>query len=150
MGNQTTMTFLAWSALALVGGMFVGAFVLRAAVALYNKLAGVANSSDAVPEPLFGPAMEIVFLATLANCLAGFCVGMFLNIVIRLSTGSGAGAIFYSQIVSLPIGVLVLAGVLKNKLPANYKQAFAITLCYLMIGLVLAVDIGLPLIKVYK
>ena len=42
-------------------GTLIGAVFLRAAVALYNNLAGGASSPSSVPEPTFGKAMWITF-----------------------------------------------------------------------------------------
>jgi hypothetical protein len=42
-------------------GTPIGAVFLRAAVALYNKLAGGPSSPSSVPEPTFGKAMWITF-----------------------------------------------------------------------------------------
>ena len=42
-------------------GTLIGAVCLRAAVALYNKMAGGPSSPSSVPEPTFGKAMWITF-----------------------------------------------------------------------------------------
>ena len=54
----------------------IGAVFLRAAVNLYNKLAGGASSPGSVPEPAFGKAMWIIFATSLAQLVvAGLLTG---------------------------------------------------------------------------
>lgn len=64
-------------------GTLIGAVILRAAIALYNKMAGGPKSPSSVPEPAFGKAMWITFATTLVQLVAGFLVG--------LVTGAGGG-----------------------------------------------------------
>jgi hypothetical protein len=55
-------------------GTLIGAVFLRAAVALYNKMAGGASSPGGVPEPAMGRAMWIIFAAFLAQLAVGLFI----------------------------------------------------------------------------
>lgn len=118
----------------------VGAVILRAACALYNKMAA---SGNGVPDPSFGKAMGI----TLAN----FVAHMIVNIPLSMAMGGGqmapgqppnAGQIV-SGLLALPIGFLVMAGMLTALLPTTFVRALLVSLCYMAIGIAVAIVIGL-------
>ncbi|MEW4570730.1 hypothetical protein AB1L88_22930 [Tautonia sp. JC769] len=121
----------------LIIGTLVGAIILRAAISLRNKLAGGPETRDAVPEPAIGKAMGITFVATLANLIAGSGVEQFVGGLAAPSSGEGGGWNVIAQLVSLPVGLLVMAGMLSSALPTTFVQAIGVTICHLMISVIL-------------
>jgi hypothetical protein len=134
---------------ALVVGLAIetllGAVLLRAAVALYNKMAGGASSPGSVPEPAFGKAMWVIFASTVLQLVVG---GLFIGI----STGAepvaagagGKGVDVVAQLISFPVGLLIMAAVLSAKLPTTFGRAILVTLCYLLLALlVVGVLVGI-------
>ena len=131
-------------------GTLIGAVFLRAAIALYNKMAGGASSPSRVPAPAFGKAMWISF----ATCVAHLVVGLFIGGV----TGTGAtapgagekGVDFVTQqpLISLSVSLLIMAAILSEKLPTTFGRAILVTLCYLLIvilvvGVIVAIAVVL-------
>jgi hypothetical protein len=129
-------------------GTLIGAVFLRAAVALYNTMAGGASSPSRVPKPAFGKAMWISF----AICLAQMVVGLFIGGV----TGTGAtapgagekGVDVAQQLISLLVSLLIMAAILSAKLPTTFGRAILVTLCYMLIiilvvGVIVAVAVVL-------
>ena len=126
----------------------IGAVFLRAAVNLYNKMAGGASSPGSVPEPAFGKAMWIIFGSTVFQMVVG-------GLVIGISTDAGPvaagaggkGVDFVAQLISFPVGLLIMAGVLSAKLPTTFGRAILVTLCYmLLVLLVVGVLVGIAVL----
>lgn len=122
-------------------GTLVGAVMLRAAAALYNKFAGGASSPSAVPEPDFGKAAQITFVTMLANWGVSFVIGLAMGGATS-GTNHGELAAAVGQFVSGCIGLLVMAGMLAAMLPTTFPRALLVTLCYLLIGILVAIVIG--------
>jgi hypothetical protein len=114
-------------------GTLIGAVFLRAAVALYNTMAGGASSPSRVPKPAFGKAMWISF----AICLAQFVVGALLTAFSTggeaVAPGAGKKGVDVVVLVSFPVSLLIMAAVLSAKLPTPFGRAILVTLCYLLI-----------------
>jgi len=125
-------------AVILAVATLVGAIILRAAVSLYNTMAGGANSTAAVPEPPMGKAMGITFVTTLVNGVAGFIVGLVIGGAAAATGARGSGVEVTAQLVSLPISVLVMAGMLAAMLPTTFGRAILVTLCHFLISIVIA------------
>jgi hypothetical protein len=128
-------------------GTLIGAVFLRAAIALYNKMAGGASSPSGVPAPAFGKAMWISF----ATCVAQLVVGLFIGGV----TGTGAtapgagdkGVDVVTQLISLSVSLFIMAAILSGKLPTTFGRAILVTLCYLLIViLVVGVLVAIALV----
>ena len=126
----------------------IGAVFLRAAISLYNKMAGGASSPGSVPEPAFGKAMWIIFGSTVFQMVVG-------GLVIGISTDAGPvaagaggkGVDFVAQLISLPVGLLIMAAVLSAKLPTTFGRAVLVTFCYmLMVLLVVGVLEGIAVL----
>jgi hypothetical protein len=100
---------------ALALGAVIGAVLLRVACAFYNKLAGGKGSPSSVPEPEFGKAMAITFLTALVNAVPGFALP------------------------SLPVSLLVMAGMNSALLPTTFARGLLVALCYLLVGLFVVV-----------
>lgn len=120
-------------------GTVIGAVFLRAACTLYNALADGKGSPSGVPELPLGKAMGISFATTLVNAAARFVI------VFLVGAGERSSAVI-PQLLSIPIGLLVMAGMNSALLPTTFARGFSIALCYLLVALfvfgVLAVILG--------
>jgi hypothetical protein len=132
--------------LAIALGTVIGAVCLRAACALYNKLAGDEGSPSSVPIPLLGKAMGITFVTTLVTAVARLVIGFLVG---AGSAGAGASErdlAVIAQLLSLPVSLLVMAGMTSALLPTTFARGFLVALCYLLVALfvvvVLAVIFG--------
>jgi hypothetical protein len=113
-------------------GTLVGAVFLRAAIALYNKMAGGASSPGGVPEPAFGKAMWIIFAATLAQVVVGLLFD-FLTGAGAMPVGEGGKDVHVgAQLIFLPVSLLIMAAVLSAKLPTTFVRAILVTLYYML------------------
>ena len=125
---------------ALVIGLSVetllGAVFLRAAVALYNKMAGGASSPGSVPEPAFGKAMWIIFGSTVFQMVVGgLVIGISTDAGPVASGAGGKGVDFVAQLLSFPVGLLIMAAVLSAKLPTTFGRAIIVSLYYVLLEL---------------
>ncbi len=131
----------------LLVGILFGAVVLRAACSLYNKLASPQSS---VPAPGFGKALGITALSLIANVIAGALLG---GVLAGGALAAGAQAKNFApaaqlipSLVSLPVGILVMSGLLTVMLPTTFGRALLVTLIQyaimMVIGVVVAVVIG--------
>ena len=113
--------------LAIPLGTMLYAVLLRAAVALYHKMAGGAESPYAVPIPGVAKAMTIVFLAFLV-----FGGTILLDIFFNapLTTRNGWNL---SVLMIVPVSLLVLASLLTALLPTSFGRAVLVTLCFALI-----------------
>ena len=126
-------------------GTLIGAVFLRAAVALYNKMAGGASSPGSVPEPALGKAMWIIFAASLAQVVVGWLIGEITvpgaplrrpleSLIAEVAGGVGPkGVDNVAQLFAIPVGLLIMAAVLSVKLPTTFGRAVLVTLCYLLV-----------------
>jgi hypothetical protein len=126
----------------------IGAVFLRAAVALYNKMAGGAFSPGSVPEPAFGKAMWIIFTASVWQIVVAglyICISTGAGPVAAGAGGKGVDGV--AQLVSFPVGLLIMAAVLSEKLPTTFGRAILVTFCYtLMVLLVVGVLVGIAVV----
>ena len=112
-------------------GTLIGAVFLRAAVALYNKLAGGASSPSSVPEPAYGKAMSIIFAISLAQIVGGYVIGV--------TAGTwGQRAEVVAGVIFFAVSLLVMVEMLSTRLPTTFGRAFLVTLCYLLLTLLFA------------
>jgi hypothetical protein len=109
-------------------GTLIGAVLLLAAVALYNKMAGGASSCSSVPEPGIRKALWIAYETTVAQIIVSFLIG-------GLAGTPGQGADGVAQFISFPVSFLIMAGILSTKLPTTFGRAILVTLCYMLVGL---------------
>ena len=124
----------------LIGGIaietVIGAVLLRAAITFYNKMAGGASSPGSVPEPAFGKAMWIIFGSTVFQMVVGgLVIGISTDAGPVASGAGGKGVDFVAQLLSFPVGLLIMAGVLSAKLPTTFGRAILVALCYLLVAL---------------
>jgi hypothetical protein len=131
----------------VMGGLFIGALILQAACALYNKLAGVGALGDdgldaeqadrlgCVPNLSLGQALGIVFIAAALNAIVGFVVGRFMG-----GPRVKAGGIPWTfspvaYLVTLPFGMLLMSALV----PTRFGKGLLVTLLYTCIWLVLGI-----------
>jgi hypothetical protein len=146
MRDDVLGVFLCIAVAAIALGTLIGAVFLRAACAFYNKLAGGKGSPSSVPEPLLGKAMGITFVSTLVNAAVGFVIGSAVGAGSTAYGASERGAVITAQLLSLPVSLLVMAGMNAAMLPTTFARGLLVALCYLLVVLfvvvVLAVIFG--------
>jgi hypothetical protein len=75
-------------------GLFIGtlidAVILRAACALFNKMAGGGPSKGGVPEPEMGRAMLITFVTFLVHLVVGAAGGIALGVGAQVAPQAAA------------------------------------------------------------
>lgn len=128
----------------LVGGLIgvlIGAVILRAAIALYNAMAGGADSPSGVPEPDFGKAMLIVFVTALVNVGVGLLIGFVFGFGAAAGRMNQQSAGLIAQLVSLPVGLLVQAGMLTAMLPTTFGRGILVALLNMVIVIIIVVII---------
>lgn len=125
----------------LLLGTVVGAVILRAAVSLCNKFLGADDSDGGVPEPSFGKAIGITFVTTLVNFVAGFMIGLVIGGAAAVGGADPQAGGIVAQLVSLPVGFLVMAGMLTLMLPTTFGRALLVALCHFLIVIVIVVVI---------
>jgi hypothetical protein len=113
----------------------IGAVFLRAAVALYNKMAGGASSPSGVPEPALGKAMWISFAISLAQMVVGSLIGLLTDAGPTAAGTRGQGADVVAQLISFAVSLLIMAGMLSARLPTTFGRAICVTLCYMLVVL---------------
>jgi hypothetical protein len=118
-------------------GTLIGAIILRAAIGLYNALVGGGDSPSAVPKPPLGRAIFITFVFMVANLFVSAFVGAIIgSAAAAAGTGQG-GANFTAQIISLPMSLLVMAGMLTALLPTTFGRGLLVVLIYMLISAVI-------------
>jgi len=126
----------------VVIGTLVGAVLLRAGIALYNRFAGGREAPGAVPEPAFGKAMGIMFVTFLVNGVVNFVMGLMLGAG-AVAAGSRMGGVnIVAQLVSIPVSLLVMATMLMAMLPTTFGRGILVTLCYMLVVLFVVVVLG--------
>jgi hypothetical protein len=110
----------------------LGAVILRAACALYNKMAGGAGSPSAVPKPEWGRAILITFVTAIVNFGAGLLLGF-------------GGGEMLNILIAVPAAFLVMAGMLTAMLPTSFPRALLVTLLYYVIMMAIAAVIVVTL-----
>ncbi len=131
--------------LALLVALVIPAMILRAAVSLYNKLAGGAGSPGAVPQPSLLKAIGIVFLTWLVNIVVGFTVGAVVGVGLAAGGASPREAALVAQLFSLPMSFLVMAVMLSALLPTTFGRAILVTLCCVLVWVFVLVVVGVLL-----
>jgi len=143
--------------------MFVASAVLRGGVALANRAIGtekvetvigwdwdseeedavipLETNKPAIPEPGFGKAIVIVFLAALVNTVIAFLLSVRLDGPLNLEDWPVQIAAY---LVGFAGGFVVLMGILAAMLPASPKRAALVTLfVYLIVIALLTLIYGL-------
>ncbi len=128
-------TFLCVLVFAIPAGIVIGSVFLRAACALYNQLAGGKGSPASVPELLFGRAMGITGVTTLVNAVAGYVIGSLVGAGNAAAGAGERGPAVLAQLLSLPVSLLVMAGMNSALLPTTFSRGLLVALCYLLVVL---------------
>ena len=142
-------------------GTVVQAVILRAAVAMYNRLSGAnkpteydeegipyAKSADAfegVPEPSMPQAMGICFAVVMINTVVGFVARVLEN-----EAAFDLGTVLIIRFSGAALSLFVMAAVLASALPTYFNHAIMVTLCHLLISILIAVPIVLFAMYVFK
>ncbi|MBP7053064.1 MAG: hypothetical protein KBE65_18825 [Phycisphaerae bacterium] len=98
----------------LIIATLIGAKILRAAIAWYNRRAHRAGSTTSVPEPLINRARVMVFIIV--------CVNMFVGWMMNNAAGSPVVVVVMTMLTT----VLIDAGLLAAMLPTRFGPAFRI------------------------
>jgi hypothetical protein len=129
-------------AIAVVVETLIGAVFLRAAVALYNKMAGGASSPSGVPEPAFRKAMWITFANALAQIMLGALIGLGTDAGPTAPAARRQGVDGIAQLIFFFVSFLIMACILTEKLPTTFGRAVFVTLCYLLVSLLVGGVLG--------
>lgn len=146
---------------AAVIGSIVQAVILRAAVAMYNRLSGANKSTDydedgipyaksadtfeGVPEPTMPQAMGICFVIVILNSV--------ISMIARGSVSAepmDLGTVLAIRIGGTAFSMLVMAAILTSALPTTFGRAVVVTLCHALISILIAVPIILFAMYVFK
>lgn len=111
----------------------VGSIVLRAAVSWYNRFAGTTTNPSPVPMPTLGRGMGIILVTTVAHIAAVFVSRLIVGIDLLPRRDDQQAVGWLTQLVSLPVSVLVLAGMLKVTLPTTFSRAILVALLHVLI-----------------
>jgi len=101
-----------------------------------------------VPEPKFGKAFMICLVASIANMMVGFLLGLVFGMFFG---GAGPNAaqefavagMLAIQICSLIAGLFILASAIKLGLPTSIPRALGVTGLFMMIGVAVGVAIAI-------
>jgi hypothetical protein len=121
-------------AIGLALGTLIGAVLLRAAVALYNKMAGGASSPGSVPQPAFGKAMWISFDIWVAQLIVGLFIGALTGPRATVPRADEKGVNVDGLLIPVLIGLFIQVAILSAKLPTTFGRAILVTLCDLLIA----------------
>jgi hypothetical protein len=116
----------------------IGAVLLPATCALYNKIARGRQGPTSVPEPSMGKAMGITFVATLSNAVLAFFILLVMAAVAGAAGARQRNAALMAQLIPLPVSLLVMAGVLSGMLPTTFGRALLVTLLYLVVAVLMS------------
>ena len=129
-----------------------GAVLLRAAVALHNaavalnnKLACEASSAHSVPEPAYRKAMRYIFDTTLAQMVAGYVIG-----AVAGPRGQYVHVDMVTLLIAVPVNLLIMAGILSERLPTTFGRAFLVTLWYTLLEILLVGAVAGIVVLVFR
>jgi hypothetical protein len=131
--------FLCAQVIGIPMGALIGAVFLRAAVALYNTMAGGALSPGSVPEPAFGKALGITLVGSLVSGVVNF---------IGFATGVSKGVDLVVLLIAGPVSLLIMAAMLSALLPTTFGRAILVALCYALVAIVVLGALGIALVLV--
>ncbi len=125
-------------AIGLVIATLISAIILRAAISLFNRM-----STDRVPEPSFGKAMLIVFVAMLVNMILSFLLTAVLGIGGAATNADQQSMGLVVNLISLPLSLLVMAFMVSSMLPTTFGKGFLISLLYLLVAIIVGIVIAI-------
>lgn len=128
----STFVVVSIGGILLVGSVLVGGITLRMAVRLYNRSAGWVNSPLTAPEPTMSDATFVTFVVGLVNVL----VHVLLKSTAQSATAAGVhdGIVIPGAIVvRLGMGILIMSIVVSLALAMEFREAFLVSLCHILI-----------------
>jgi hypothetical protein len=137
--------FVCFMVVGIAIGTLIGAILLRAACALYNRLAGGKNSPSSVPEPELGKAMGIALVTAIVNAVIGYLLEFAIGVGAAAAMADQGNTIILRNMVilayllSFPVSLLVMAGMNALMLPTTFGRGILVTLCYLLVVLFVVV-----------
>jgi hypothetical protein len=108
-------------------GTVVGTAFLRAALSLYNEMAGGDSSPSSVPKVAFRKAMVITFVTSLVQAVTSA------GVVAAGEGGGGRGGDLLALLISFPGSLLIMAAMLSALLPTTFARAILVSLCYMLV-----------------
>ncbi|QDT96014.1 hypothetical protein [Gimesia aquarii] len=129
--------------------LLIGAVILRAAISMFNKLAGKGSGEegqDLVPEPSMLKAMGILLITGVANAIIGAILGAIGAATGLIQAGEGgakAGFDLTLNLISLPFTFLVSSALLAALLPTTFKRGMGVALCQYIVTILVGLAIGL-------
>jgi len=109
--------------------------------------------SEVIPTPGVGKGMGIVLIILIANAIIGFLLQQLLENDRDLRANRRGRDFFddsetISKLATLPIGFLVMAGLLFAMLPTRFGRACLVTVYYCLICIGIVLVIGVPLLAI--
>jgi hypothetical protein len=99
--------------------------------------------------------MGITFVTALVNFVGSFIIGLIVGAGTAAAKTAGAptpgvgGMNLLAQLISFPISLLIMAGMLTAMLPTTFGRAILVTLLYMVITTVLIAVIALVVILLF-
>jgi hypothetical protein len=129
-------------------GCLIGGFLLRAAIALYNK---VSTPATRISEPRLRTAMGIIFATSCANIIVSLAINFLVGQVFESEGINTKQLWWFAQVVAAPVSVAIMTAMLAAMLPTTVGRAFQVTLCYMLVAIVIIVPpllaLGLFLVR---
>jgi hypothetical protein len=116
----------------------IGAVILRAACAIFNRMAGGADAPEAVPGPRYGKAVGIVFVSWLVTIGVMIVIGL-----VGSAIKAHPLAVYF---IVYPVVGMVTAVIVSSMLPTTFGKAAVVTLWYAAIGFGIIIAIWTVLI----
>jgi hypothetical protein len=120
---------LVWAILAFVF-LLVGGLVLRAACALFNRMAEGSGKAGRVPVPETGKAMIVVLGCNLLQFPIDFLIDWKLGRGFSRAGDVSIGALLWRAAIFWLVGVFVTSGVLSGGLPTGFGRSTLVSLLY--------------------
>ncbi len=115
---------------------FVGAFLLRVGVYLFNTLAGGDSSSQSVPNPTTGKAIMILLVTFTIQVLAMIIMGIVIHGGVPTHGLIATGAKPFVQLISTLLFLFISALMLAIMLPTTFGRAVLVTFCCLFVCMI--------------
>ena len=147
--------------------LWIGSFILRAAISLTNKILGGAPPSEldyynipsghgryhyeptgrAIPMPSTGRAMGILLLIGVVDFVVrcGILIAAGAGSAIGARSGNGGMSAQMATLISLPVSLVLHTTMMSSVLPTSLGRAFLVWVFYFLIVVVISVLIGVAL-----
>lgn len=128
--------FLLVAVIFLTVATLVGVFMLRIAIAIYNRIASVSNR---VPVPGYKRAALITFITVAVQWVGREIVVDLVDLGIAMTGSNERVPDFFVRYVSLPLGFFAMVLLMTALLPTTFVRALLVTLCDWLLTLAIAV-----------